>query len=216
MIKLALHEARMIGRRAIWPAALILHAAAAAMFVGIWGPTGGVPLWQASLLEQLGAMDRLATAVLLTWLSTFVLADDAGARRLADWSALTGLPAASVLHARIAAMAALTLVFIAVAAPAFVAAGETAAAAPGEVVAHAAMALGFAVFSVGVTAAASVALRDRVAVWCSAMTVCLIAALGVRILPTDLARAITPAIAGLLMLAAAPAGLRSRRFDDGR
>ena len=215
MIALARHEIRMIGRRAIWPAALILHAAAAALFVGVWGPTGGVPLWQASLLAQLSSMDRLATAVLLTWLATFVLTDDAGARRLMDWSALTGVPAASVLRARIWAVTALALVFIAVAGPAFVAAGETAAATSGDIAAHVGSALGFAVFATGITAAASVALRNRVAVWCTAMAVCLIAALGVRMLPTDLMRAVTPALAGLAMLAMAPSALRSRRLDDG-
>ncbi|TAK15264.1 MAG: hypothetical protein EPO35_07945 [Acidobacteria bacterium] len=214
MIAVALHEARMIGRRAIWPAVLILHAAATASFVIVWGPTGGVPLWQASLLEQLTAMDRLAAAALLTWLATAVLTDD-GARRLADWSALAGLPTATVFRARITALVTLSLVFIAVAAPAFVAAGEISAATPRDIARHIGMSLGFSALAAGVTAAASVALRDRVGVWCTAMAVCLIAALGVRMLPTDLMRMLAPAIAGLIMLAAVPSMLRSRRVTDG-
>jgi len=120
MISLVLHETRLIGRRAAWPAALVLHAAAASMFVSLWGPTGGVPLWAASVLQQLAAMDRLAAAVLLTWLTTFVLADDADGRRsVVDWSALTGRSTRSVFRARIATVFFAALVFVSVTLPAF-------------------------------------------------------------------------------------------------
>src|SRR5690348_11005906 len=108
MMPLAIHEARVLGRRGMWAAALAAHAMATALFVSLWMPTGGVPLWEASVLQQLAAADRVLMAVLLTWMSTFVLADyDGEGRRLADWSVLTGRPARAILRARIAATAAM-------------------------------------------------------------------------------------------------------------
>jgi len=117
----------MITRRAIWPAALTIHAAIVSAFVGLWGPTGGVPLWDASTLTQLTAAERVCSAVLLTWLTTFVLTDDdGGGRSMLDWSALTGQPVQRVFIARGILSAILALVFVAVASPPFAGAGGVA------------------------------------------------------------------------------------------
>lgn len=216
MISLAINEVRVAGRRAVWPTAVVLHAAAASMFVALWGPTGGVSLWEASVLQQLASMDRLATAVLLTWLSTFVLADDEGGRRgLIDWSALAGRSPAVILRSRVVAILVLAAVFMCAMIPAFVAAGEVAAAAPGELAGQMGAAFGFACLCVGITAIASIATADRLAVWLTAMLFSLVAAVGVRFFDTTLTRAIAPALAGVVMLAAAPLLVRTRRYSDG-
>lgn len=218
MISLAIltrHEARMIGRRAVWPAALVLHALTTSLFVILWAPTGGVPLWQASVLPQLAAFDRLAIAAVLTWLSTFVLADDeSGARDLVEWSAVCGRPARTILRARMAAISAMALIFLTAAAPAFVAAGEVSAAPLSELAADAGVLFGFACFAIGVTAAIRVAVRDRLAVWCIAMAVCLIAAVGVRMLGTVALRAIAPALTGVILLGWASYAVRRWRLPD--
>jgi hypothetical protein len=215
MISLAVNEARMIGRRGAWPAALVLHALATALFVILWAPTGGVPLWQSSVLQQLAAFDRVLTAAVLTWLSTFVLADDEpGGRDLIEWSAVCGRPARTILRARIAAISGLTLVFLTTAAPAFVAAADVSAAPWSELAADAGAALGFACLAVGVTSAIRVTVKDRVAVWCIAMTVCLVAVLGVRMLNTMALRAIAPAIIGGTLLAWAPYAVRGWRLPN--
>ena len=216
MMSLAIHECRMLGRRAVWPAALVVHAAAASMFVAIWGPSGGVSLWEATVLQQLSAVDRLATAVLLTWLSTFVCSDDeGGARSVLDWSALAARSPQTVFRARIAAIAVLGLIFMSTALPAFVAAGEVSAAPMREVAGQIAAAFGFACLCLGVTSVASVLVHDRVAVWCSAMALCLLAAVGVRLLDTTLLRAAVPAIMGVVLLALAPAGVGDRGRLNG-
>ena len=147
MIALAVYEARLLGRRGAWAAALALHAIAASSFVALWMPTGGVPLWQASVLQQLAAADRLLLAVLLTWLSTFVFADDEdNGRRVVDWSALTGRTSQSIFRSRIAAMAVMSLILAAVAVPAFVAAAEVSAASMRELAGHVGAGLAFACF----------------------------------------------------------------------
>lgn len=211
MTALVRYEVWLAARRMSWPAALVLHASATALFVATWGPTGGLSLWQASLLHQLTAVDRLASAVLFTWFSTYVLSDgEAGAHRAADWSAVTGRSVASVFRARVAAIAVMAIVFIAVAAPPFVSAGETAAASTGVIASQLGAALGFALLCAGVTAVTSVALRDRVAVWCTAMATCLIAAVGVRLLGSTLVGAAAPAAVGVILLMTAPRGARSR------
>jgi hypothetical protein len=187
------------------------------LFVALWMPTGGVPLWQASVLQQLAAADRLLIAVLLTWLSTFVLADDEGdGRRLVDWSALTGRAAPSVFRARIAAMAGMALVFIGVALPAFIAAAEVSAAPLSELAAHVAAAAGFACLCLGITSIITVTVRDRVAVWCVAMTVCVLSAVAVRALDTIALRSAVPALAGAILLALAPHALKTSRPADVR
>lgn len=215
MIRLAVHEARMLGRRGVWPAALVMHALATSLFVGLWAQTGGVPLWQASLLQQLAAFDRLVIATVLTWFATVALADDErGGRNLVEWSAVCGRPAPAILRARVAAMAALTLVFLIVAAPAFVAAADISAAGPRELAADAAAVFGFACFALGVTAAARVAVRDRVAVWCIAMAVSGLASVGVRLLASTALRAAAPAVAGIVLLALAPSAVRRWRLAN--
>jgi hypothetical protein len=212
MIALGVHEIRVICRRAVWPAALTLHAFAASVFVALWGPTGGVPLWQASVLQQFAAAERLLLAILLTWLATFVLADDAAAgRSAADWGALTGRRVDAVLRARLAALALLTAVLLAVAMPALVAAGDLSAATRGEIARQLGAAAGFACLCVGVTAIAAVAQRDRVAIWCTAMLCSAAAALGVRWFDTELMRAVVPLGAGAAMLALALLAARNRR-----
>jgi hypothetical protein len=216
-MSLALHEARLIGRRVVWPASLVLHAAAVSMFVSLWGPTGGVPLWQATVLQQLAAMDRLAAAVLLTWLSTFVLTDDEdGRRNLADWSALTARPAPSIFRARIAAIVCLAIVFVAVTLPAFFAAAELSAAPGTSLAAEIGAAAGFAVLCLGITAIAAIALDVRVGVWITAMSCAAVAAVAIRALDTTVARAVTPALIGALLLVIAPLGATGRRVSDGR
>jgi hypothetical protein len=216
MIGLAIYEARLLGRRGSFAAALAVHALAASLFVMLWMPTGGVPLWEASLLQQLAAADRVLTGALLTWLSTFVFADDEGGMRNAiDWSALTGRSVRSVFRTRIAAMAAMSVVLVAVAVPAFVAAADASAAPINELAGHLGAALGFACFCLGVTSMIAATVRDRVAVWCIAMAVCLAAAVGVRALETAALRALVPALAGAAMLALAPSAVRSSRHADG-
>jgi hypothetical protein len=217
LISLVVHEARVLGRRGVWAAALAAHAIAASLFVVLWMPTGGVPLWQASMLQQLAAADRLMLAVLLTWLSTFVLADDEGGGRSAvDWSALTGRPDRSIIRARVAAMAAMSVILVSVALPPFVAAAEVSAAPAGELAGHVLSALGFACFCLGVTSIISVTVRDRVAIWCVAMTACVLAAVAVRALDTIALRSAVPAIAGALLLALAPNALGRPRPADVR
>ena len=216
-MSLAIHEARVLGRRGIWAAALAIHAISASLFVALWMPTGGVPLWQATVLEQLAAADRLLVAALVTWLSTFVLADEeTGGRAVTDWSALTGLPARSIVRARIAAAAMMTLVLASVALPAFVAAAGVSAATTTELTGHLGSALGFACFCLGVTSVASVSVRDRVAVWCVSMTVCVLAAVGVRALDGAILRGVAPAVAGVALLALAPGALRFPRPSNVR
>jgi hypothetical protein len=209
---LALHETRMICRRGVWPAALTLHALAASLFVSIWGPVGGVSLWDASVLQQLAALDRVISAVVLTWLATFVIADDP-ARTISDWSALTGRSAATVFRARVAALCALTCLFVAVAVPAFVAASDLSAASNLELARQLGAEGAFAVFCVGVTALSAVALDHRVAAWCSAMICCIAAAAGVHAFDTTLLRTVAPAAAGLMFLIVAPMAIRVRPSD---
>jgi hypothetical protein len=215
MIVMATHELRLIGRRAVWPVALVLHAAAASLFVAIWAPTDGVPLWQASVLQQLAAIDRLVIAVVLTWLSMFVLTDDnGGARRMVDWSAITGRSVETVFKSRIVAVALLALIFISVALPAFAAAAEAGGASAGELAAQLAAMAGFAALCVGVSAAAGVAVRNRVAAWYTAMLCCLLTAVAVRLLETTTMRAIVPASIGLLLMFVSPSGVRGRRLHE--
>ncbi len=210
MIPLIVREVHLVTRRAAWPVAIVIHAAAAALFVGVWGPTGGVPLWQSSVVQQLAAVDRLIAAILLTWVATFVLSDDeTGVRDLRDWSVLTGRPAREIFRTRIAAALMLSLVFTASAVPAFVAAGEFAAAPAGDVAAHVGAALGFACFALGATTVASAALGNRVAAWTTAMSICVAAAFGIRMLDTLTMRIAVPAVAGLLLMGASPLGIRS-------
>jgi hypothetical protein len=217
MTALLLREARVLSRRGAWPAALLMHAAASGLFVTVWGRTGGVPLWEASLLQQLAAFDRLIAAAVLTWLATYVLADDEGGMRSAsDWSALSGRPVRIVFLARVAAAAAMSIVFVVTAAPALAAAGELSAATPGVVAAQLAAALGFACFCLGAAAIAAAAIRDRVGVWCTAMSLSLFAAFAVRALETTLMRGIIPALAGLILALIAPGILETRRLHDGR
>jgi len=159
----------------------------------------------------------LLIAAVLTWLTTFVLADDeAGERDLIEWSAVCGRPAGTILRARIAASVVLALVFLSVAAPAFVAAGEVSAAPFRELAADAAAMLGFACFAIGVTSAVRVTVRDRVAIWCIAMAVCLVAAVAVRRLDTEAFRDGAPALAGVILLAWAPYAVRGWRSPDVR
>ena len=205
------HESRMLTRRAIWPAALTIHAIAVSAFVGIWGPTGGVPLWDASTLSQLTGAERISAAVLLTWLTTFVLTDDDDGRRgMRDWSALTGQPVERVFSARLILAALLALVFVSVSAPAFAGAGASAAARGIDIAAQAGIALGFAIFSVGVTAVAGVALDSRVAVWCTAMVISLVAAVGVQALDTVWLRIAAPAAGGVVLMILALAGVHAQ------
>lgn len=214
MIATATHEIRMAARRAAWPLALALHAAAASLFVILWGPTGGVPLWEATVLQQLVVVDRIAAAVLLTWLVTFVFADDtpdpASSRRIADWAALFGYSPAAIFRSRAMAAACAALVFVAVAIPALVAAGALSAATGRDVAAQAGALLGFAWLGVSLTAAMSVAVRDRVGIWCWSMTLTAIAALATRMFDTALTRGAIPAAAGFVILLAASWGLNVR------
>ncbi len=214
MIALLLHEAQILTRRAIWPVAVTLHAIATAAFVGIWGPTGGVPLWDASVLHQLTAADRILGAVLITWLSTYALSDD-DARGLLDWSALTGRPVKSVYGARLAVAAVLGVIFTIVAVPAFAAAGEASAATRGDVAAQIGAAIGFALLCVGVTAVANVAVEDRVGVWCTAMALSLIAAVAIQIIDQTWLRIAAPLAAGIALMTMAAAGIRARRAGRG-
>jgi len=212
---LARHEARIIARRGVWPAALVLHALATSLFVVLWAPIGGVPLWQASVLQQLAALDRLLIAVVLTWLTTFVLAsDESGARDVIEWSAVCGRPARTVFRARIAAASVMAVVFVAMAVPSFIAAADVSAAPLAELAADAWSALGFACLTIGVTAAIRVAVSDRVAIWSIAMAISCAAALGVRLLDGAALRAVAPAVAGAALLAWAPYAVRAwRPFD---
>jgi hypothetical protein len=217
MIALALHEIRIATRGPAWPVALVLNALACSLFVAIWGPTGGVPLWRASPLEQLAAVDRVIAAVVLTWFATHLLADDeTGARRLVDWSALTGRSTDWVFRARAIAVAILAAVFTVVGTPAFVAAADLSAVSMGALPQHAAAALGFAALCLGVTAIMTVVTSDRIVIWCTAMIACLIAAVGVRLLDTMLLRAAVPAAIGTMLVVAASASMRSRMQLHGR
>ena len=212
MIALALHEARMLTRRGIWPAALAVHALIASAFVAMWGPTGGVPLWEASTLHQLTAADRIVSALLLTWLATFVLTDDGdGRRRTSDWSALTGRPPQFVYGARLILAIFLALIFVAVVAPAFAAAGASSAATSADAATQLLLAAAFATLSLGITAISSVALKDRVAVWCTAMVVSLIAAIGVQVLEGTGLRVAAPSLVGVLLLLTARVTVNSQR-----
>jgi hypothetical protein len=211
MMAMTAHEVRMFGRRAAWPALLLLHALAAALFVGAWGPTGGIPLWRASALDQFVFVERLAAAMFVTWVGTSVLTDDqTGSRSLTDWAALTGRNARAVFQSRILASVVLTLVLVTTGAPGFVAAAESSAAAAGVALTQVAAVYGFALLCLGVTAVIALALRDRVAIWCVAMIVCLVAAAATRSLETTILRAAVPAAAGLLMLVIAPAIMREK------
>lgn len=214
MIALIRHEARMLTRRAMWPVALTLHAFVASAFVGIWGPLGGVPLWDASTLHQLTAVERIVAAVLLTWLATSVLSDDDDdTRRVTDWSALTGRPDKVVFGARVVLSTLGAVVFTTVAAPAFASAGASAAATLTDIVAGMGSAAGFSIFCVGVTAVISVSLRDRVGVWCTAMAISLVAAAAVQQLDTTWLRIAAPAATGVILLLAAPAGMNAQRYN---
>lgn len=212
MIALIRHEARMLTRRAMWPVALTLHAFAVSAFVGIWGPLGGVPLWEASTLHQLTAVERIVAAVLLTWLATSLLSDDDdNTRRVTDWSALTGRSVKAVFGARVVLSTLGAVVFMTVAAPAFAAAGASAAATLPDIAAEMGSAAGFSVFCGGVTAVSSVSLRDRVGVWCTAMAISLVAAAAVQQLDTTWLRMAVPAVAGVILLLLAPAGMNTQR-----
>lgn len=213
MIALVLHESRMVTRRGVWPAVLVLHAVAASAFVAMWGPTGGVPLWEASSLHQLSAADRILSAVLLTWLTTFVLTDEAsGRRRMADWAVLTGRPTQFVYGARIIVAIFLALIFIAAAAPAFAAAGASSAATSGDAATQFFLAAAFAVFALGVTAMASVALNDRVAIWCTAMVVSLVAAVAIQGFTDAWLRLAVPSGCGLLLIVASYVSVTTQRL----
>lgn len=217
MIPLVMYETVIAARRTAWPVALALHAAAAVLFLGIWGATGGVPLWRASVLAQLATIDRVVLSVILTWLCGYVLTDGRnGERQLLDWSALTGQTPERVFGARIAAATVLAIVCTSVAAPAFVAAGEAAAIAVGDAASHLGAAFGFALLCVGVTALATVAIANRIVGWSAAMCVCLIAAVGVRVLDTTLLRGVAPTAAGLAAVLLAIHGVRSLPAESSR
>jgi hypothetical protein len=217
MMSLASHEVRIIGRRAAWPIALAGHAVAMSLFVALWGPTGGIPLWEASLLQQLVVADRIICAVVLTWLVTFILADDeGGGRSLMHWSLLTGKPAVSIFRARVVAAAAITLVFVSTALPVFVAAADISAAPARELTWQIASVAGFACLCAGITAVATAAIGDRVAIWIIAMLLTLLAAAGVQPLDTTVLRAAVPALTGVMLLGLAPSAAKDRRPADGR
>jgi hypothetical protein len=215
MMPLAWQEIRTATRRAAWPVAVFGHAAIAALFVVVWGPTGGVPLWQAPVLQQLAAAERVSTAVVLTWLLTYIVTDEKD-RSLADWSALVGRPAKTVFTARLIATMLLTIVLVAGAAPAFAAAGAEAAASSADVALQLSAALSFALFCASITALAAATFKNRVAVWCAAMTTCLVAAVAARFLDTTLLRAVVPAALALVLWSIASGVVGAGRLINER
>lgn len=210
MMPLALQELRLVTRRAAWPIAIFVHAATAALFVIVWGPTGGVPLWQSTVLQQLAAAERVSGAIVLTWLTTYIVTDERD-RSLGDWSALTGRPMKTVFAARLIAVVLVTAALMAAAAPAFFAAGAEAAATVGDIALQMSAALGFALLCAAVTATVAIGFKSRVGIWCTAMTACLIAAVGVRSIQTTEFRALVPAAIAAVLLLALPSGVRDGR-----
>lgn len=217
MIALIAHELRLVTRRAAWPAALLVSSGAAALFVAVWGPENGVPLWTASVLQQLTAVTRVLLAVSATWLSTYVLTDDAdGGHRLSEWSVATGRSPAALARARVIAAVVLCGLMVIATAPAIVAASQIASASSRAVAGALGGGLGFVLLSVGVTAATAIAQSGRLAVWCTAMAICVAAAAGVGLFDAAVVRAAAPALAGLALLTAAPLAAQVRKSADDR
>jgi hypothetical protein len=187
MMSLIAHDLRVATRQAAWPIALGLHLAGAMLFIFVWGPTNGVPLWSASLLAQLVAADRLLLAVLLTWLVTPLCAP--GPRvDLTGWASVAGVSVSRAMAARIAAAGVLAILITVTLAPVVMIAAEIAAAPmSAAVVSLIEMAI-FSLAVVGLTAASAAIWQHPLAVWCAGMATTVIAAFGVRLLAPGIAR----------------------------
>ena len=214
MMTLIVHELRIATRRASWPWAFGLHLTAAALFVAVWGPTNGLPLWSAPMLAQLVAADRLLVAVLLTWLVTPLFAPDRDVDLL-GWSSVAGVSVNRVMAARALAAIVLALVMVAAALPVAVVAGQISAATPGAVAEAVLDMAGFSLLAVGLAAAAALACRGELVVWCTAMALSTAAAFAVRPLPLGPARvAVCVLIAVAAIVAVADTADRRARWIE--
>lgn len=187
MTSLIAHDLRVATRQAAWPIALGLHLAGAMLFVTVWGPTNGVPLWSASILTQLVAADRLLLAILLTWLVTPLCAPGPGVD-LTGWASVAGISVSRALASRIAAAGVLAILVTVTLAPVVMVAAEIAGApVSAAIVALIEMAM-FSVAAVGLTAASAAVWQHPLAVWCAGMVTTVIAAFGVRLLASGVTR----------------------------
>ena len=213
MMALVLLEAKVAMRRAAWPVALALYAGTGALFLGVWGATSGIPLWRATILDQLAAADRVTMSIVFTWLCGYVLSDGPdGSRQCAEWSALTGRPPETVFRARVGGAAILSFICTVAAVPTSVAAAIESAATASHITAHLAGTAAFGLFCVGTSAIASVAFQRRITAWASAMVAGTIGAVGVHLLHSTAFRIGAPSATGALGILAATAIVR-RRFS---
>lgn len=209
MSALIAHDLRLATRRAAWPVAIGLHLATATLFVAVWGPTNGVPIWTAPLLPQLVAADRLLLAVLLTWLVTPLLAPDR-ASDMTGWSGVTGVSVTRLMLSRAAAASLMAIVLVISAAPVVVAAAQVSALDGAAVVSACLEMAAFSLLVVGVTALSAVIWRDRLAVWCCSMALTIAAAVVVRLASPVVPRLTVCALVTVLGVTSAVRAARGR------
>lgn len=217
MRPLVLHELRRAMRRAAWPLALGLHLCGITLFVAVWGPTGGVPLWAAPLLSQLVAADRILLAVSLTWLITPLFAPDAHGD-LVSWSSVTGLSVRAVMASRAIAASWLAIMMVISGAP-VVAAASQMSSVPLDGLAGAWLEmLSFSLLTVGLAAVASIVWRRQIAVWGGSMLLTTAAAFGARMWAPGTIRVTVCLLVAAAGMAAATATVirRSTWIDEAR
>jgi hypothetical protein len=214
MRSLVLHELRRGMRRAAWPLALGLHLVGVTLFVAVWGPTGGVPLWAAPLLTQLVAADRMLLAVLLTWLVTPLFAHDAHAD-LVGWSGVTGISVRSLMASRAIAASLLAIMMVLSGVPIVAAASQISSVPLAGLAGTSLEMLSFSLLAVGLVAAASIAWRRQVAVWCGGMLLTTAAAFAARMwTPGTLRVAVCLLVAATGMAAATTTVIRRSTWID--
>lgn len=209
MTALIAHDLRLATRRVAWPLAIGLHAAATTLFVAVWGPTNGVPLWTAPLLSQLVAADRLLLAVLLTWLITPLLAPDHAAD-LTGWSAVTGVSVTRLMLSRAVAAILMALVMVISAAPIIVAAAQVSALDSAVLMLACLEMAAFSLLVVGATALSAVIWRDRLAVWCGSMALTIAAAVVARLVSPAVPRLAVCALVTVIGVTSAVRAARGR------
>lgn len=211
MRSLIAHDLRVATRQAAFPIAFGLHLAGMVLFVAVWGPTNGVPLWSAPILAQLVAADRLLLGMLLTWLVTPLCAPATDVDLL-GWASVTGMPVSRLIASRAAAAGVLAVLVTISTAPVVMVAAQIAAAPMTAAMMAVVEMMIFAMLAVGLTAASAAIWRHPLAVWCAGMTMTVIAAFGVRLLPSG---AIRFAACGIVAAAgvAAAVGTAQRRWQ---